>query len=154
MSVTKLELSPLPVDRLARRVTSPARPENLWQPAVSVPPGTAFSREALPTAAIPSAAPPGLHSVVGRRRDRLVVVGYAAKQGSKSKPAKWVVRCDCGNYEHRSSILRWLGTNALDMCIECRKRVYITKGQWADPQPAFRDASTEVLRLRIAGEAA
>ncbi len=136
MNILKLLTNPLPIDRLARKVVAKAKPENVWMPSVYVDENTKHSRNGLAIKRIPSNAD---HTLLGRRRDRLTIIGYAADQpAGKHKPARWVVRCDCGNYEHRSSILRWLGTDAPDMCLECRKRTYITKGEYSPREPAKR----------------
>jgi hypothetical protein len=51
---------------------------------------------------------------------------------------KWVVRCDCGKYEHRTKILRWLGTDATDLCRECRRRTRILFRWWRPGEKATR----------------
>jgi hypothetical protein len=68
----------------------------------------------------------------------MTVLGYAATQGGKKQGAKWVVRCDCGNHEFRSHIIRWLGTEAPDMCRECRTRIYRMRGETFPKEPAKR----------------
>ena len=134
----KLLSTPLPVDRVAARVTRKARPENLWQPAVKEVESKAFSREVIATQPPPSEMRAEVLAEIFRlkRRDRLTVVGYSAKQppASSGKGAKWVVRCDCGNYEERTRILRWLGTDATDMCVECCVRAK-KKAPWVQHRP-------------------
>jgi hypothetical protein len=130
--------NPLPIDRVARRVTKAAAPENLWAPMPTLPEHHKFSKEVLMTQPLPRAAPPQLLAVVGRRRGSLTIVGYAKEQGSKKGQAKWVTRCDCGNYEHRTRILRWLGTDADDQCVECQKRIYKKQGWRTAVDPADR----------------
>ena len=136
--------TPLPVDRVARRVTRKARPENLWQPMPKTGPLVPIlSREIIATVPPPIAMQLEVLAKIARaRRDRLVVVGYAKGQKKTGNGAKWVVRCDCGNYEIRTNILRWLGTDALDMCGECRKRAYKIKGEWSNRLPAYRATVT------------
>lgn len=126
-----------PIDKQAARVIRKARPEDVWIPKIKETEHQRHSQNVLPTAPIPRAASQ-MKEVLGKRRDRLTVVGYAKEQNSR-KPAKWVVRCDCGNFEHRSSILRWLGTDARDMCLECRKRTFLTHGEWSSREKPDRN---------------
>lgn len=128
----KLALGPAAVDGTAKRVIKPASPQGVWQPELKQHSKHKLSSTALPTAPIPRAAPKALHDLIGKRRGRLIIMGYAAQQGAKEQQAKWVVRCDCGNFEHRTRILRWLNTQADDMCTECQRRRYVTRG----PHPA------------------
>lgn len=119
--------TPLPVDRVARRVTKKAKPEYLWQPQPKDAADKVFSKTVLPTRTPQwETMPPEMKTVIGRRRDRMTIIGYSAqqKESRNRKGASWVVRCDCGNYEHRSNILRWLSTQQPDLCIECRKRMF------------------------------
>jgi hypothetical protein len=110
--------TPMPIDRVARRVTKKAKPEHIWAPAFTVPEQTKFSKEVLPTIQIPKSA-----------------LSKTNIEGSPKKNAKWVVRCDCGNYEHRCRIVRWLGTKADDACLECRERDYRKRGKWNETLP-------------------
>ena len=98
--------------------------------------GVVLATAPLPKTAL--ACNPQLSGLTGRRRDRMTLVGYAAEQGSKKQNAKWVARCDCGNYEYRTRVIRWLGTEAPDMCRECRTRAYKLRGEWAPRSPAER----------------
>ncbi len=141
MNREKLLQNPLPIDRVAARVASAARPENLWRPTPKAAGHHRANSNFLKTAPLPSGAikaNPALSGIVGKRRDRMVVVGYAEDQGSEKQSSKWVVRCDCGNYEHRKRILRWLGTAAEDMCSECHKRNYLLNGWEPSKPPAER----------------
>lgn len=128
-SLTKLLETPLPINRDAAKVVRKASKDDVWMPSIVVLDHTQHSPNVLPTKTPP---PNADTSVIGKRRDRMVVVGYAASQPKgKYKNARWVVRCDCGNYEHRTKIFRWLGTDCVDMCLECRKRTYLTKGDFS-----------------------
>ena len=141
MNREKLLQNPLPIDRAAARVTRAAKPEHLWRPMPKEAPHLTPVGAVLATAPIPRAAAnsrPELQELAGKRRDRMVIVGYAADQGSQNQSARWVVRCDCGNYEHRTRVLRWLGTAAPDMCRECRNRAYKLRGEWNQRGPAMR----------------
>jgi hypothetical protein len=135
----QLPLAPLPIDRVARRVTSAAAPEHVWRPLPKPAAAAARSRHVLPTAPIPAVSLAGIAHVLGQRRGRMTVVGYAAEQPAGKGNARWVVRCDCGNYEHRTRILRWLGTHADDRCAECQNRAYLRAGgEWRPRDPAER----------------
>jgi hypothetical protein len=147
MDREKLLQKPLPIDRVAARVVRAAKPEHLWRPMPkdvrTAPPVDAILRVArTPLEAV--RAKPELLTLPGRRRDRMVILGYAAEQGSKNQKARWVVRCDCGNYEHRTQIFRWIGTDAPDMCRECRNRAHkLRGGAWvASGIPAQRKTKT------------
>jgi hypothetical protein len=141
----KLLQNPLPIDRVAARVVKAARPENLWRPlpkpvSDAVHPGDVPATKPLPASTLRAA--PHLADLIGKRRDRLRVVGYAAEQlSARHSDTRWVVRCDCGNYEYRKRIFRWLGTQAPDMCRECRVRTYKTRGEWASREPAIRQTA-------------
>jgi hypothetical protein len=137
--------SPRPIDRVAARVVKKAKPEDLWAPDIRKD-NRAFSSEFLPTKELPAnaiKASPELAKLVGRRRGRMTIIGYAAYQGNMRGPAKWVVRCDCGNYEHRQSIFRWLGTEADDMCWVCDKRSKKIKARGPAREPAKRATKAE-----------
>jgi hypothetical protein len=136
MSMEKLLDCSGPIDKNAARVIRKARPEDVWIPKANAFDHIRHSENVLQTKPIPLASIQ-MAEIIGERRDRFTVIGYAADQ-NKNKPAKWVVRCDCGNYEHRSRILRWLFTEAPDMCVECRLREYLTKGYSLPREPAIR----------------
>ena len=141
MDREKLLQNPLPIDRVAARVTKAAKAEDLWAPQPKPKTDFAESGEVLRTGPLPKNAPRELLALTGKRRGMMVIVGYAADQGTakhKSSPAKWVVRCDCGRYEHRSSIFRWLGTDATDLCRECRHRTHKLRGWWRPTEKATR----------------
>lgn len=54
--------------------------------------------------------------LTGRRQGRLKVVGL-----SKDMAGRWVTRCDCGDYEARSSKAITNPRNTNDSCSKCRK---------------------------------
>ena len=138
MNRQKLLQNPLPINRVAARVVKPAESEDVWLPKPKPHEGFVESDEVLHTAPLPDAAPPELLALPGRRRGRMVIVGYAADQGG-GKSAKWVVRCDCGRYEHRTRVIRWLGTDANDFCRECQRRAFLLQGgRTPSPAPAQR----------------
>lgn len=127
-----------PANGTAARVIGKAKEENQWRPMPKERDNYVASSNVLPTIPLPFGSPVAAHDLIGKRRDRLIVIGYSAEQGSKKQQAKWVVRCDCGNYEHRTRIFRWIGTKAPDMCRECAKRTYILKGETWPREPAKR----------------
>lgn len=130
------------VNATAARVIKPASALDKWAPKLKPMENYAGSSNVLPVAPIPRGMPPEMRAVVGKRRDRLTVMGYAAQQGTGANGAKWVVRCDCGNYEHRTRILRWLGTRCGDMCRECQRKEYIKAGGYTPPvAPAVRETA-------------
>lgn len=141
-SKVNLLLSPIPVNKTAHRVIKPAAPEDVWAPIVKTD-HRAHSREVLNIRPIPAAAA-HMQSVIGKKRDRLTVIGLYGADESTKKSKAWVVRCDCGNYETRSTILRWIGTHAPDMCLECRARVWKKGGQWSPSVKAVRDTKEAV----------
>lgn len=146
MERVKLLQNPLPIDRVAARVVKKAKPENLWRPMPRVWDDNAFSTEVIRTKELHDSAPQELRNLIGRRRDRLTIVGFAEEQPTgKNSSGRWVVRCDCGNYEGRSHILRWLGTPGTDHCIECEVRRRKRKISWdgeKDKPPIHRKALT------------
>jgi hypothetical protein len=137
MKLDQLLTAPLPVNRVARRVVKQARPEDVWLPQPKPAAHYVGSSNALPIIAIPAAVPAAVRDVVGRKRDRMTVIGYAAHQpeNKQKKGAVWVVRCDCGTYEHRRNILRWLHTLEVDSCRECQRRRYLLNGSFAPARP-------------------
>ena len=128
MNQERLMQGPLPVNRLTLRVVRPAAKEDIWQPQPKLDQSVKFSSNALATADIPQTKIEfgsfDYTQVIGRRRGRLTVIGYAAEQSETRKDkTRWVVRCDCGNYEHRKKIMRWLTTDVPDSCRECAHRM-------------------------------
>lgn len=54
--------------------------------------------------------------LTGRRQGRMVVVGL-----SRDIAARWVMRCDCGDYEPRTAKSIKNPNNSNDCCTVCRK---------------------------------
>ena len=54
--------------------------------------------------------------LTGRRRGRMVAVGL-----SKAIKARWVMRCDCGNYEPRTAKSIKNPNNTAESCSKCRQ---------------------------------
>lgn len=150
-----LLVSHRPVDRVAYRVIKKAKPEDKWEPTYKIDRNKAFSRERLELVPLPHemAVRQVAKQVTGQRRGRMTVLGYAGKTEAKHCKARWVVRCDCGNYEHRTQILRWIGTDADDACVECRARLW-SKGARHNPEGATRK-TRDLHQLRdVASKAA
>lgn len=129
-----------PIDKKAYKVVKKARLEDVWTPKPKTASHIIRSENVLRTRPLPKSAK-HMDVVIGKKRGRMTVVGYSEKQPSGDKPAAWVARCDCGNFEHRTKILRWLGTDAQDMCTECRNREFLTKGSSFDREKANRSES-------------
>lgn len=75
-----------------------------------------------------SAPPPTIpvlkgQDLTGKRVGRLTVVGKHSS--NKSKGAIWLVRCDCGDYETRSSKSINNPENHGDRCVYCRNLTYL-----------------------------
>ena len=137
MDREKLLQNPIPIDRVAARVIRAAKAADLWAPQPKQKANFAESSEVLRTAPLPHGARNELFTLAGKRRGRMVIVGYAAEQGT-GVSAKWVVRCDCGRYEHRTRIFRWLGTDATDLCRLCLHRTHKLFGSWSSGEKATR----------------
>lgn len=80
----------------------------------------------LPVKAVHPNAPNA--DLVGARIGRYVVLGLADRPKTSGKAAVWVIRCACGNYEHRRAapIRRQMEgtdeTDNRDCCTECAGR--------------------------------
>lgn len=100
-----------------------------WKPALELAPTYVRDEQGVPEIRKPV---PGALDLTGHRFGRLVVKGLGAKKPvseykktrkkSEGKmagkvPAAWVVRCDCGAYEHRKS--KALRSGAAVMCSHC-----------------------------------
>lgn len=55
--------------------------------------------------------------LTGRRVGRLTVVAFLGKPNPKDK-ARWLVKCDCGDYEGRTA--KAINERSDDMCVNCR----------------------------------
>lgn len=146
MNQERLMQGPLPMNRLALRVVRPAAKEDTWQPMPKQQVTKQFSRNFIATKELTINAPP----IIGLRRGRMTVIGLAEEQPESGLRTRWVVRCDCGNYETRKRILRWLGTEATDMCDECKVRTHrISGGRSPSLAPAKR-ATLDATKARSA----
>ena len=125
----KLLVNNLPIDRVAARVIKPSKNEDNWDPHPKNKPTFIESSEFIKIKPPPHGAP----DVIGKRRGDMVIIGYAAEQGSGL--TKWVVRCVCGNYEQRTKITRWLGVDAPDSCRVCQNRKYLISKKHLPPEP-------------------
>lgn len=66
-------------------------------------------------------------NLIGKRIGRLVVIGLAQHKKTTGKPQRWVVRCDCGDYEYRSARAIRNPDNHGDRCLKCRKFAQIKR---------------------------
>lgn len=109
-----------------------------WRPEVKAPPNYVREEEGtLPTRPIPpeTRLSPSFEDLTGRRFGSLVVKGL----GLLSKPARWVVRCDCGAYEHRKTIaLRSLSPERL-CCSHCDYLRELKAGRITNRGPFNKD---------------
>ena len=70
-----------------------------WTPSeLKLPPGYVRRETPLPTKRFTG---PQSESLIGKRFGKLVVKGPAAELKANKMGVAWVVRCDCGAYEHR-----------------------------------------------------
>lgn len=68
----------------------------------------------------------GLPDLTGKRRGRLVVVGFSA-----TVPKRWVCRCDCGKFTLRKT--RSISIEEFDACYECCRVIWIRDHKSFDP---------------------
>lgn len=125
MNFDKLLSSSAPVDRTAARVVGKG-----FHHEVKVKAGDTQTWDAPPLSA---PRPAAAADYTGVRRGFMTAFRYheAGKNGSK-----WLVRCDCGNYEVRS-IKKWAERQDLpDGCTRCRRVHYVKTGLSALEQPA------------------
>lgn len=108
-----------PVNRVARRV---CKDGEQWQPRMKPADHHVTSEAPLPLARMCAQTRQLASKVIGRRRDRMTLFGFAGD-------GKWVARCDCGNYEYRSRIVRWLSLDGPDACRPCRTKHYVFHGK-------------------------
>lgn len=118
-------LSSAPVNKTAARVIGRGVH---WEPDRKPHPGFQHWK-APPPMVSPAKYPedPGFVDLRGKRIGRLVVVGYLGKP-NKSKSARWLLRCDCGDYEARSARAVKAGEGD-HMCIECHHLDYIKRNE-------------------------
>ena len=64
------------------------------------------------------------HDLTGKKVGDLTVIGWI-KSPNPNKNGKWLVRCACGWYEHRTG--KSLKRSVFDHCRDCRKREYIRR---------------------------
>lgn len=67
---------------------------------------------------------PTFTDLTNRRFGRFTVVGLL-ENATRKKKARWLVRCDCGDYEQRGAKAICNPRNIIDLCIECRHLKYI-----------------------------
>jgi len=119
-------LPPLfPVDGTARRVLGKGVE---WAPNLKEQKGYVRNETAPPPM---RKVVPGNLDLTGQRFGRLVVLGLGATKNQKCghpQAAAWVVRCDCGAFEHRTAkALRKPGDPDRHMCLHCTRLEYLKK---------------------------
>lgn len=123
-----------PIDSTAARVTSKGTPDIDY----SVVYGQYHSHAPLPLRKL-NRSQPQFVDYTGRRRGRIVVIGYVGgKASGDSSGARWLVQCECSMYEvRRSKALR--NANMDDMCRRCyvlrhnKRQAYFDKhGRWPE----------------------
>lgn len=129
----RIALTPLPIDRLAARVMM--RGEH-WD----IRRGQEHAHAETPLPTCP--ARPNELDMTGFRADDLTVVGKSP-QKSKTDKALWVVRCNCGRYEHRTrkALMNKHGDHRCHYC----QRVRYLRGD--DPANAPADALVRKRRV-------
>lgn len=77
--------------------------------------------------------PPKYHSLqtqitamIGKRQGRLVVIAWWS-QGDGSKTARWLCRCDCGEFTVRTAKAMNNQKNSGDRCYKCLNLVYLRR---------------------------
>lgn len=102
-----------PINRMAGRVLQQGIH---WEPRQnSLPKDYVHSREPLPKR---EAFDPIHRGMIGRKFGRLTVMWLGGKPGDD--PSRYVCRCACGAYEHRSGKAICNPKNDRDACVECR----------------------------------
>lgn len=96
-----------------------------WEPAaLKLSPGQVISDVPLPTRPWPATAR-GQDNLTGRIIGRLTVVGLSADSAKSEGGARWVVRCACGNYEHKRT--RALRNPVFPSRMMCRRCDYVAE---------------------------
>lgn len=106
-----------PINALASRVTKPG---THFKPVVK--PSNYDLRDVQPS--LKAWAESTGADLTGLKFGRFKVIGYSAE-----KSGRWVVRCQCGNYEFRTSKAIKNPNNDRDMCVECRATHFIKHGR-------------------------
>ena len=63
-------------------------------------------------------------ALIGATVGRFTVIGILKEHGRKGR-ARWVVRCQCGDYEFRSAKAITNPENGGDRCMDCRQVDYL-----------------------------
>lgn len=113
-------LASVPQGAVAGRVT--ARGTH-YEPRMNPTPATHYHAD-VPPPLKRCPNPAAAQRMIGKKFGRFTVIGYCAKQNPK-KPAKWAVRCACGQYEVRGAGAINNPANAeIDRCRVCRDFQY------------------------------
>lgn len=106
-----------PIDRKTARTTGRG---TTWEPAKPyLDSKQVRSENPLPTRPFPGGEQ-HRDNLAGRKVDRLTVVGLAAGLGKSKRGSRWVVRCTCGAFEHRTTtFLKSEVAQARARCTRC-----------------------------------
>lgn len=111
-------MASVPINETAARVTSNSHEMAPEGPKLD----TTFSHWKAP----PCVQPVHLSqpNMAGERFGRFTVVGYLGKL-TKSAKGRWLVRCQCGDYEARTQRAIENPANYDDMCYVCRDEAFL-----------------------------
>ena len=145
-----------PNDATAGRVVAPSTDN--YAPAVQFPPGYFHSDVCPPLVSrLPEDVQALADEYVGERIGRLTVVGLADLRRGKEK-AKWVVRCDCGAFEHRGmkairETLRSGQRGAATQCFVCAHTEKVAKlaAEGGRTVEDFMARQPDPFRLHLSG---
>lgn len=98
------------------------RGEN-YEPNCRINPGSAHSDTPLPTIRFGG----GGENLTNVKFGRMTVIGVAKDTRQNDRGRAWVVRCACGNYEHRRTKAIRNTANANDCCTKCRHLEYLKR---------------------------
>ena len=126
-------LSSNPVNATASRVTS----KGIHWESQNPPPEYHWHSDAPPKLKpVGGNGSPLFVDLTGVRQGRLTVIGYLGKLNPKAS-ARWLVRCDCGDYEARSArAIKQHRGNDEACCWNCDHLLKIKAGHWKPKEAA------------------
>lgn len=102
-----------------------------WEPKLHKTPGQFREEVGIPEWRKPT---PGDLDLSGQRFGKLVVKGLRPASAAPKGKSAWVVRCDCGAYEHRKAKTLRSGQNIGQMCTHCEHLEQVKAGTYpGDP---------------------
>jgi hypothetical protein len=115
----------VPVNKTAAQVTGRGVH---WEPEKNLlSPGQVRSETPLPTRPWPQTSL-GQDNLTGRIVGRFTVIGLSAEKRRSHSGSRWVVRCSCGAYEHRTTKGIRRSDLAGMMCVRCDYTDQMIKG--------------------------